>query len=164
MTQILTDRLVLKKPGPDDKPLLVSQIGDWEVSRWLSRVPYPYTLSDADEWLDIISSHEMDFNVFKDGLLIGGAGLTQDEDDYHELGYWLGRKYWGHGFATEACRALLDHARLAFNCSKIKASYLQGNAGSANVLKKLGFEAIGEGEIYCVPRKETVACIKLELA
>ena len=41
MTEIRTERLVLKKPRHIDKPLIVSQIGDWEVAKWLSAVPFP---------------------------------------------------------------------------------------------------------------------------
>ena len=52
MNQIKTKRLVLKKPTKKtNKKLIVSQIGDWEVAKWLSGVPYPYTEKKAEEWL-----------------------------------------------------------------------------------------------------------------
>ena len=51
MDQIKTKRLVLKKPTKKiSKKLIVSQIGDWEVAKWLSGVPYPYTEQKAEEW------------------------------------------------------------------------------------------------------------------
>ena len=51
MMEIKTERLVLKKPEHKDKQSIISQIGDWEVAKWLSSVHYPYTENDADDWL-----------------------------------------------------------------------------------------------------------------
>ncbi len=105
MIEIKTDKLVLKKPQHKDKPLLVSQIGDWEVAKWLSRVPHPYSADDAELWLKKVSQEELSFNIFKNDSLIGGVGLTQEEDGFYELGFWLGREHWGQGFAIEVSQA-----------------------------------------------------------
>ena len=163
MTEIRTERLVLKKPRHNDKQLIVSQIGDWEVAKWLSTVPHPYTENDADEWIRTYSRKELTFNIFESDSLVGGVGLTHHEDDYYELGYWLGRGHWGQGFATEACRGLLHYAIDEISRRNFKSSYMKGNDDSAKVLKKLGFKITGEGEIYCLSRKETLPCIKLVL-
>ena len=161
MTEIRTKRLVLKKPRHKDKQLIVSQIGDWEVSKWLSRVPYPYTENDADEWIRTISRKELSFNIFENDSLVGGIGLTLHEDDCHELGYWLGRQHWGQGFATEAGKGLLHYAVEGLGIRNFKSSYMKGNDASARVLAKLGFIKSGEGEIYCLSRKETLPCVNL---
>ena len=58
MIKIETERLVLKKLVDADKERLVSLIGDFRVSKTLSKVPYPYTLDDADEWLKIVDNEE----------------------------------------------------------------------------------------------------------
>jgi ribosomal-protein-alanine N-acetyltransferase len=163
MIEIRTDRLVLKKPEDDDKGAIVEQIGDWEVAKWLSRVPHPYTAADADDWFKIIRRQGLELSVYLDTSLIGGIGLTQDEDDAYEFGYWLGRNYWGHGYATEAGAGLLRYAVDNLDSPRINSSYLQGNSASANVLRKLGFEETGKGEIYCVSRKETVPSMTLIL-
>ena len=63
----------------------------------LSNVPYPYTDEDAQYWIGIVHSSEFNLNIFHDGLLIGGIGLTPQGDDSCELGYWLGFEYWGKG-------------------------------------------------------------------
>jgi len=58
MNQIKTKRLVLKKPTKKiNKKLIVSKIGDWEVAKWLSDVPYPYTEQKAEEWLNNINEN-----------------------------------------------------------------------------------------------------------
>ena len=164
MTEITTERLVLKKPRHKDKQSIVSQIGDWEVAKWLSEVPYPYTDSDADDWINSLSKQELTFNIFQSDSLIGGIRLTHEDDDYYELGFWLGREHWGQGFATEACKGLLNYAEEELGIGDFKSSHMTGNDGSARVLARLGFKKTGEGEIYCLSRKETFPCIKLVLA
>ena len=165
MTEIRTKRLVLKKPRYRDKQSIVSQIGDWEVVKWLSQVPYPYTEADADDWINSLSRQELTFNIFESDGLLGGIRLAHDDDDdYYDLGYWLGRGHWGQGFATEACRGLLHYAVEELDIRNFKSSYMTGNDDSARVLSKLGFKITGEGEVYCLSRKATLPCINLELA
>ena len=84
--KIQTEKLVLKKLVKADKERLVSLIGDFMVSKTLSNVPYPYTLDDADEWLEIVDNEEFNLSIFLNNDLIGGIGLTPLEDDFHELG------------------------------------------------------------------------------
>ena len=161
MTEIRTKRLVLKKPRHKDKQLIVSQIGDWEVSKWLSRVPYPYSENDANEWIQAISREELTFNIFENDSLVGGIELTSHEDSCYELGFWLGRQHWRQGFATEAGKGLLHYAVEDLGIRNFKSSYIKGNGASARVLAKLGFIKSGEGEIYCLSRKETLPCVNL---
>lgn len=161
--EIKTERLVLKKPRHKDKQLIVAQIGDWEVVKWLSQVPYPYTEQDADEWINTLSRQELTFNVFESDSVVGGIGLTPHDDGCYELGFWLGKQHWGQGFATEAGRGLLGYATGELALNNFMSSFMKGNDASANVLRKLGFQKTGEGEIYCLSRKETLPCTCLTL-
>jgi len=163
IAELSTARLRLKKPGPGDLEALAAQIGDWEVTQWLARAPHPYTLSDARDWIESDQQRELNFNIYLDGSLIGGVGLTPDDDDFFELGYWLGKDFWGNGYATEAAQCLLDHASNELKLSKFKSSYMLGNDDSANVLRKLGFREIGKGEMFCLSHNESRPCMKLLL-
>jgi RimJ/RimL family protein N-acetyltransferase len=58
------------------------------------------------------------------------------------MGYWIARAHWGRGFATEACRALVDIAR-TLGLSSLEGSHFIDNPASGRVLDKLGFEAVG---------------------
>ena len=58
------------------------------------------------------------------------------------MGYWIARPFWGRGFATEACAALIDIAR-ALGLRQLEASHFIDNPASARVLDKLGFESTG---------------------
>ena len=136
MIEIKTERLVVKKIRNSDKERLVTLLGNSEVLKTLSNVPYPYTINDAERWLEIVNRHEFKFNIFLDDNLIGGVGLSLDEDEFYELGYWLGVDYWGQGYATEAVKGLLDRAITKLQSPKIKANVYKGNTASAKVLEK----------------------------
>ena len=165
MTKITTERLVLRKPSHNDKSALIKQIGVWDVAKWLTRVPYPYTKSDADEFLQTTKDQTFNLSIFRKQTLIGGVLLTEDTDTQsYELGYWLGASHWGHSYATEAARALLDVAMTTYDARYIKASYITGNDASAHVLRKLGFHETGTEETYCLPRKKMLTCVTLRLA
>ena len=58
------------------------------------------------------------------------------------MGYWIARPYWGRGFATEACSALIAMAR-TLGLSGLEGSHFLDNPSSARVLEKLGFEPVG---------------------
>lgn len=79
-------------------------------------------------------------------LLIGSIGLKMgtdtdmtDREDECELGYWIGKPYWGQGFIPEAAEELLRHGFLRLGMRKIWCGYYEGNVKSAIVQKNLGF-------------------------
>ena len=162
MVRIETERLVLKKLVDADKERLVSLIGDFMVSKTLSNVPYPYTLDDADEWLKIVDNEEFNLNIFLNDDLIGGIGLTPAEDDFYELGYWLGVEYWGQGYATESVMELLDYAKSNTPCEKFKANVFKENVASAKVLEKNGFKRLEDREVFSLSRQENVPSVNYE--
>ena len=76
MIEISTERLTIKKLSALDKARLIVLIGNLRASETLSNLPYPYTDEDAEHWIGIVQSSEFNLNIFHDGLLIGGIGLT----------------------------------------------------------------------------------------
>ena len=164
MTKITTERLILRKATHQDKSALIREIGAWDVTKWLTRVPFPYTDSHADEFLQTTKDQPFNLNIFRQEILIGGVVLAEDvETSSYELGYWLGASHWGHGYATEATRAFLDVVKMTHGAEHIKASYIIGNDASAHVLGKLGFRETGTEETFCLPRKEMVTCMTMRL-
>ena len=77
MSLIKTPRLIIKKPGISDSKKLVKHLNNWEVVKWLSRVPFPYLLKDADWWINIYSKEKnnLEYNIYLDDELIGGIGF-----------------------------------------------------------------------------------------
>jgi [ribosomal protein S5]-alanine N-acetyltransferase len=80
-----------------------------------------------------------------------------------EFGYWLGRRYWGRGYATEAARRALAFAFTELNAERLTAGWFHDNPASGRVLEKLGFVADGMDERVSLSRRCSVACNKVTL-
>ena len=132
--EIRTARLILRQPRAQDAAVVTEAINNYDVSRWLAVVPYPYAQSDA-EWFigECAKGAFTAWNIWAGQQFIGTIGLDDD------LGYWLAEDAWGHGYATEAARAIVNHHFVTSEADNLKASYFLGNTGSQNVLTKLGF-------------------------
>lgn len=169
MIELHTKRLLLRLPRSDDSPALAQLLNDYDVVKWLSNVPYPYAISDAEEWVQIVNesindeSPSIQLSIFMNDVLIGGAGLRYIEDGVHELGYWLAQEYWGKGLALEAATELLRYGRESLADLRIIAHCAKDNAASMSVLRKLGFEATGEVNVYCAPRDASLPSFRLSL-
>jgi RimJ/RimL family protein N-acetyltransferase len=98
--------------------------------------------------------------------LVGACGLGRRHSGAIELGYWIARPYWGQGFATEACLALIDIAR-TLRLPSLEGSHFLDNPASGRVLEKLGFQAIGlvAPRMSCARGSEAPArLLRLQLA
>ena len=154
--KIKTNRLVIKAITNDYKSSLLKEIGNWEVAKWLSRVNYPYTEKDFNDWLDIVARGDLNLNIFKNNLLVGGVGLSLCENNFYELGYWIAEKYWGKGYATEAVYAFLKFVRNEYDYKNFKASVKLNNTASIVILEKIGFKIISDAQIYSLSNKKYV--------
>src|SRR6185295_7307164 len=76
-----------------------------------------------------------------------------------ELGFWLGRPWWGYGFATEASRAVVRHGFANPRLPAFSSAHFTDNLASARVLAKLGFEPAGRGRIACAARRHDVEVV-----
>lgn len=134
-----TARLVLRDLRPEDLDAVTELASDYEVSKWLVPVPYPYSRSDAEDFLrmDIAGEIGLLWVILRDDAVIGAVSTGK------ELGYWLGRPFWGQGYMTEAARAAVDCSFASSDMAQMKSSHFVGNEGSRRVLEKLGFADVG---------------------
>jgi RimJ/RimL family protein N-acetyltransferase len=142
-----TERLLLRPGFPEDAPALAAAIADQAVVRNLAVVPWPYTLRDAEAFLASPRDPALpSFLIFERTTaapqLVGSCGLARRPSGAVEMGYWIARPFWGRGYATEACRALIDIAR-TLGLRQLEGSHFLDNPASARVLEKLGFEPVG---------------------
>ncbi len=140
IAEIATTRLRLAPLRRADAAEVAAALDDWEICRWLSRVPYPYTRADADWFVAEVEAGRIASHAIRDAASGGFIGVIGIED---EIGYWLARPHWGRGYATEAAAALLDRHFAETAAESVVAGHFEGNAGSARVLAKLGFENTG---------------------
>jgi RimJ/RimL family protein N-acetyltransferase len=143
-----SERLFLRPAWPEDWQALHAAIDDESVLRQLAMVPWPYTDEDAKAYAGL--SHDPYLPQFlitrPHGVLgsqvLGSVGLHAEGGEV-ELGYWLGRQHWGHGYATEAVRAMLSIAR-AIGHRRLYAAHFLDNIASGKVLQRVGFRPQGE--------------------
>jgi ribosomal-protein-alanine N-acetyltransferase len=143
-----TDRLLLRPNILADAPELARLAGEREVAATTLRIPHPYSVADAEAfitgWQDADERVGFAIVLRKDSVLVGGVGLRLEKAHHHaELGYWIGRPYWGNGYATEAARAVLRYGFEVLNLHRIHASHFANNPASGNVLRKLGMKYEG---------------------
>lgn len=149
--EIVTDRLILRGFRDDDAPVIRDLAGAREVAEMTLNIPHPYLDGMAEIWM---SSHEEEYEsgmgiVFaiiqkSTDYLIGAVGLTVSKRFARaELGYWIGKSYWGQGYATEAARALVKYGFEEMKLNKISATHMTRNPASGKVMMKIGMEQEG---------------------
>jgi len=158
MATLLTERLVLRPFRRSDVTEFARLAGDWGVASMTSDIPHPLTEAQAMAWLKP-GRGEVRFAIELEGRLIGGAGFYRRRSGAAELGFWLGRQWWGCGYATEATRVVVRHGFEARRLPGFTSSHFVDNHASAGVLRKLGFEPVGRGRIACVARGHDVEAV-----
>lgn len=167
-----TERLKLRPPTPADAEAIAVQIGDWDVAKMLSRVPYPYTVGDAHDFIAAVEASRragkrLVLAVTRKSELVGIVGLDDirriESEPIANLGYWFGRAHWHKGYATEAVRAVVKHAFEDLSLAGLKSGHFKENHRSGRVLAKLGFRYAGEGMQYCLARGEEVPHVDVVL-
>ncbi|KAI1117750.1 acyl-CoA N-acyltransferase [Nemania sp. NC0429] len=170
---------VIRPYSEDDVECLAKEANNPKIAQWMrNSFPHPYTTSDAEKWISITTTSASplrDFAICRldnTTAVIGGIGLkTRDDIHYRtmELGYWLGEDHWRRGIASEAVSAFAEWAFDHFEkLVRLEAEVFDGNAASARVLEKAGFELEGrrrmaveksgtvmDALVYCMFRRET---------
>jgi ribosomal-protein-alanine N-acetyltransferase len=153
-----TERLTLRPFHRTDAAEFARLAGEWEVASMTSDIPYPFSAAQAMGWLRPVRG-EARFAVELEQRLIGGAGYYRRTSGVAELGFWLGRPWWGQGYATEAARAVVRYGFANPRLPGFSSARFDDNPASARVLAKLGFEAVGRGTIACAARGHDVEVV-----
>jgi RimJ/RimL family protein N-acetyltransferase len=134
----------LRAPRREDAAAIARLANDIRVAVNTARIPHPYRIEDAEEFIAAANRKEAEasFAITLDRTLIGECGIDPREDG-PEIGYWLGADYWGQGYATEAARALIDHAFGELGYEALQAGARVSNPASRRVLEKCGFQWMG---------------------
>ncbi len=165
MDILVTKRLTLRPPLEVDADDITLHLANWNVSRMLARVPFPYDRRDAADWIERCeqaSEKNIIFTLHRERL-IGVIGI-ENRSDRPVLGYWLGEPWWGQGFMSEAASAVLTYAFDKWPEKTIASSVAADNPASLTLQRRLGFKVTGGGEQYSTARQAMVADIRTELA
>src|SRR5690606_15371762 len=127
------------------EPSLVRHANDRNV--WLNlrdRFPHPYTPADAGNWIELTRgvTPQTTFAIEVGGEAVGGIGLERHKDIERlsaEIGYWLGRAFWGRGIMSRALSAATRYGFEEMGLIRIFAVPFVRNAPSCRVLEKGGY-------------------------
>jgi RimJ/RimL family protein N-acetyltransferase len=146
LTTLASARLLLRPLVEDDAEAMAGLLeGDEEATAMTARIPVPCTADAARLWIALAKdppAHTFAIVRRSDDVFLGAIGFVL-LPEAAGLGYWLGRAYWGFGYATEAASVMIEHAR-SLGASRVEAETFPENGASARVLAKLGFRVVGE--------------------
>lgn len=153
---IYTERLILRPLKRIDARVIQFLAGEKIISANTLSIPHPYPEGLAEKW---IGSLEQEFSQGKNivfgiaennnGNLMGSIGLKIDKDAKRaELGYWIGKDYWGQGYCSEAARNLVEYGFSELGLSEIYACHFDGNNASGKVLTNIGMTYEGIKKDY----------------
>jgi RimJ/RimL family protein N-acetyltransferase len=172
--EIRTARLALRLVRAEDDERLFPLFADWEVIRWLSSPPWPYTRQDMQSFVRQQTEPEPQdpetrFAIALDDEPIGIIGIRMRPAGHLQrgagphIGYWLGRRYWGHGYMTEALRGVVSHVFVTLPHDAIYSGIFAENAASLRVQEQCGFVRDGETMLHSRPRGEELPHINTVL-
>src|SRR4051794_21486032 len=143
--ELRLDKCTIRDWRTEDAESLARHANNRNVSMHLrDRFPFPYTLSDAQRYLERVAGDEpcTSFCIDVDGAAVGGIGFERGGDVYRhsaEIGYWLGQEFWNRGMMTAVIPAFPDWMFASFPLYRIAANVFANNPASARVLEKAGF-------------------------
>lgn len=144
-----TRRLLLRAPELRDVGRIAELAADWDVVRMTGRMPHPYTLVDAERFVAAVAAQDprRDNTFLIEAEHVGPIGMLgffHDGQPIPEVGYWVGKPFWGRGFATEALEAAMVWAKRKWRKRAVAAGHFSDNPASGQVLSNAGFLYTGE--------------------
>ena len=142
-----TERLILRHWEDSDTKNLFEYAKDTDVGP-IAGWPAHQSIDESRDIIrNVINGKEAYAICLKtDGKAIGAIELKLnghsdmiERDDECELGYWLGKPFWGQGIMTEAVKEMLRHAFMDIGMAKVWVGYYEGNSKSKRVQEKCGF-------------------------
>lgn len=149
------NRLLLRKFKKDDaKEIFETWLSDADVAKYMVWNPHN-RLEETNKWLEKCISKYNNNQIYHWGIelkennkLIGSisANAHETNDEYYEIGYTIGKKYWNNGYATETLKATIEFLNKEIGISKFICRCAAENIASEKVIKKVGFKYKKKGE------------------
>ena len=156
MVKLTGTGFCLREWALTDEASLIKYGNNFKVSQYLAdRFPHPYTINDAQNWLNYVITMQPVVNLVIDinGEAAGGIGIELKQHERRKtahLGYWLGEPFWGKGIMPQATNLLVNYAFDNFDIARIETVVYHPNTASMRVLEKCGFvkEGVGKKAIF----------------
>ena len=160
MTVFETERLRAREWTPDDAEAAYAIYRDWDVVRFLGSVPTPQESVETqratlDRWMTVNDAlRGSGYGIWAlerkdDGALVGTSLLKPLPDaEEVEVGWHLGKDYWGHGYATEGAQGAVSRGFETCGLDVVYAVVVAENTASVAVAKRLGMTYEGSTDRY----------------
>ena len=151
MEAMKTDRLLIRPLKLTDWKDVEFYASDYDIAKTTLNIPHPYPKGSGKAFV----SHTIEqfdqgdnytFSVFdrKEGHFMGLISLRMNKEFHHaELGYWIGKPFWGQGYGTEAAKALINFGFRELKLHKIFARAFAHNPASWKIMEKVGMSYEG---------------------
>jgi RimJ/RimL family protein N-acetyltransferase len=148
-----TERLILRPLSEQDSEEVYENVKEYDIARWTINIPHPYPKEEAIRYIrqsmELIKkgkSYELAIRFNSSKELAGVMALLNVEKEHRnaELGYWIAKKYWNKGIATEAASKILEFGFQELNLERICARCFHENEASRRVMEKIGMEHEGK--------------------
>jgi len=146
-----SDLLILRPFAQDDLPKVLALVQDKDVAATTLNIPYPCTEVEINDWFQLQRRELVEGKGLRWAVrlketdeLIGAMKLaTHPEYESAELGYWIGKPFWGNGYASKAARLVVEYGFTTLELNRIEAHAMVENTGSAKILLRLGMQEEG---------------------
>ena len=160
-----TKRLILRKLTADDaEKMFENWTNDEEVTKYLTWLPHrtiEVTREILEDWIedyDDPKTVRFGIELKENHDLFGEIDIVKFIDGNPVMGYASSRKYWGHGYMTEATEAMVEHL-FSLGYKKILFEADVRNIGSNRVAEKLGFKVTHQETKQCSVFKPEVITV-----
>jgi RimJ/RimL family protein N-acetyltransferase len=151
MAIIKNKKFTLRRLKMSDKESLARNINNKTIARNLLVIPYPYTAKDAKKFIHRTQKsqkkkppEEIIFGIEIEGEVVGTVGIHRIKKNHQaEIGYWIGKKYWGKGIMTEVVKMVTAYCHQKLKLRRIYAKVFIFNEASKKVLEKNGYQLEG---------------------
>jgi len=146
--RLLAGPVALRRFVASDAERIERLAGEREVAEMTALIPHPYPPGAALAWIATHGSasaagSEYTYAITEhDGLVVGSIGLRPLRGERETIGYWIGRPYWGRGYATAAAQAVIALAFELLDLELVTASHVARNAASGRVMEKCGMRLL----------------------
>ena len=153
-----SERFLMRQPEEKDASQIACSVNDKDMARNLARLPHPYAPKDALDWVAYAAKAREQGTEYafvithEEAGVIGSVGFNRSSGEAWEIGYWVDKAVQGKGVATEAAAALMKWGAAKFGVTQFVAGHFQDTPASGRVLEKVGFERVGEKQLFSLAR------------
>jgi ribosomal-protein-alanine N-acetyltransferase len=150
---INTERLILRPISESDAPDIYNNVKEYDIAKWTINIPHPYPKDGAIKFIKQTKelmkkglSYELAIQIKSTKEVVGVISLMKVDRRHKnaEIGYWVVKKFWNRGIATEAASKVMEFGFQVLNLERIYAKCFHNNEVSRKVMEKVGMKLEGK--------------------